>query len=74
MKETLAHYVGKQALIPWTPRPGGFLRVTIVDVREVFGRIDLKVEPFGGTGSSWVFADNVEIVPSIEITHTAAQS
>ena len=51
--------VGAKGLITWRGRVsamGDHLRVpvTIVEVKTVYGRVDLKVTPVGGVGFRWV--------------------
>ena len=50
--EELRAYVGRQGLLTM----GGPLSVLVksVDAREVFGRLDILVEPVEGTGQAWV--------------------
>ena len=36
-------------------------RVTIIDVKSVYGTDRLQVEPIAGTGSAWVNADRVKV-------------
>lgn len=31
-----------------------YIPVVITDAREVFGRVDVCIEPVGGSGSQWV--------------------
>ena len=37
------------------------VRVTVYDVRQVFGRRDYLVEPVAGRGRAWVSADRVKL-------------
>ncbi len=48
----LAEYVGREGLLTM----GGPLGVSIrsLDAREVFGRLDVYVEPVVGSGKAWV--------------------
>lgn len=32
--------------------------VLVVDVREVFGRVDYKIVPEGGQGTKWISSDS----------------
>lgn len=36
--------------------------VRVVDARTCYGRDDLRVEPIGGTGATWVRADSVKLL------------
>ena len=36
--------------------------VTIIDAREHFGRIDIEIEPIGGSGAIWVERSSVRLV------------
>ena len=38
--------------------------VTVLDVRRVWNRIDLLIEPIAGKGKSWVDAQTVDIQPA----------
>ena len=38
------------------------IKIEILDVRQVFNRVDYLVEPEAGRGSSWVAADTVRII------------
>lgn len=59
-------YMGKQA--KWSVRVEAAsdvvftVNVKIVEVREKFGRVDLKVEPLAGTGQTWVGEKTVELM------------
>lgn len=33
--------------------------VTVTDVREVFGRVDVQIRPVNGSGARWVSMDTV---------------
>ena len=48
----LAKYVGRKGLMSF----GGAIAVEVTskDAREVFGRLDVLVEPVAGTGEAWV--------------------
>ncbi len=49
-----------RSLSPLIGRTGRYLigaasfPVTIIDARELFGRIDVQIEPIGGSGAAWV--------------------
>jgi hypothetical protein len=36
--------------------------VKVIDARQIFGRVELKVTPLAGSGEAW--AQNVEIDPA----------
>lgn len=36
-----------------------FFEVQVVDVREVFGRVDVQITPVNGIGTRWVSMDTV---------------
>jgi hypothetical protein len=38
------------------------IKVVILDVRQVFSRVDYLVEPEAGLGSSWVAANTIRII------------
>ncbi len=38
------------------------VKVEIMDVRQVFNRVDYLVEPEAGRGSAWVSAETVKII------------
>ena len=38
------------------------VKVEILDVRQVFNRVDYLVQPEAGRGSSWVAADTVKLI------------
>ena len=50
--QELATYVGREGLLSGV----GLLSVCIrsLDAREVYGRLDVLVEPVEGTGEAWV--------------------
>ena len=52
--ELVEKFVGKRALWlaveVWVP-------VNTLDVRQAFGRIDVRIAPIGGRGEMWVSAD-----------------
>ncbi len=52
MVNALSAYVGKHAL--YQLGPDFAVWVHVLDVRSVFGRTDLKVQPHEGHGSRWV--------------------
>lgn len=37
--------------------------IKIVGARSKFGRLDLKIEPKGGSGSAWVSEEKITITP-----------
>lgn len=37
--------------------------IKIVGVRPKFGRLDVMIEPAGGSGSAWVRKDKITITP-----------
>lgn len=39
-----------------------YIPVVITDAREVFGRVDVCIEPVGGSGQQWVSRSNVRII------------
>lgn len=49
----LAAFVGREGLITFD---GGKLTIEVhsKDAREVYGRLDILVEPVAGTGQAWV--------------------
>lgn len=53
----LSAYVGKKGLLNF----GGTIAIEITskDAREVFGRLDVLVEPVAGTGEAWVAESRV---------------
>lgn len=48
----LATYVGREGLLSY----GGSIAIEVksLDAREVYGRLDIYVEPVAGTGKAWV--------------------
>lgn len=48
----LAAYVGRKGLLSM----GGIIAIEVksLDAREVYGRLDILVEPIAGTGKAWV--------------------
>ena len=64
----LAEYIGATALVRIPPMHTGrpredeemWVPVRVADVRAMFGRLDLLVEPVGGRGQQWVSADRAE--------------
>lgn len=57
--ELSKRYVGRTGLAPL----GGTARVkiSVVDVREGYGRVDLLVRPECGDGETWVRLSNVDL-------------
>jgi len=55
----IAELLDKEATL--ASHEGFSVRVRIVNAREVFGRIDVLVEPVAGEGTAWVSADRVRI-------------
>ncbi len=56
----LGENVGREGT--WTtPIASIKIRVKILDARQIFGRLELKVTPLGGTGEAW--AQNVILDP-----------
>jgi hypothetical protein len=54
----LAANVGREGL--WsTPIANIQVRVKVIDARQIFGRVELKVTPIAGSGEAW--AQNVAI-------------
>jgi hypothetical protein len=54
----LAANVGREGL--WsTPIANIQVRVKVIDARQIFGRVELKVTPLAGSGEAW--AQNVKI-------------
>jgi hypothetical protein len=54
----LAANVGREGL--WsTPIANIQVRVKVIDARQIFGRVELKVTPLAGSGEAW--AQNVAI-------------
>lgn len=61
----LAEYLKRRAM--WSTLNGDVkVVVTVVDARHMFGRLELKVSPVGGSGETWANAKNVEILPKEE--------
>ncbi len=61
----MARLLGREAL--WTAGNGLIFRVRIDDVRgEMFGRVDVQVEPVAGRGSALVSLDKLTI-PDAEL-------
>ena len=50
--EELATHVGREGLLSM----GGAIAIEVksLDAREVYGRLDILVEPVAGTGKAWV--------------------
>ena len=50
--QELAAYVGREGLVTY----GGTIAVQVksLDAREVYGRLDILIEPIAGTGQTWV--------------------
>ncbi len=57
----LASYVGRTG--GWTiPTGDAFkVRVRVVNAREIFGRVELRVSPLEGSGEAWTTVQNVEL-------------
>jgi hypothetical protein len=56
----LAEYLKRNGI--WSTPTGDMkLPVVVIDARYIFGRIELKVSPIGGSGSTWVTAGSVEL-------------
>lgn len=54
----LAAILGKEAAY----KVGGMeILVTVLDVRNAYGRIDYQIVPIKGCGTVWVSSDNVKI-------------
>lgn len=45
--------------VDWQPVPGILVRVEIINVRQVYGRVDLEISPVAGNGRKWVSLDSV---------------
>jgi hypothetical protein len=56
-----ARYIGKNAVV-LTGLGSIIIPVTITDVRVLFGRVDLLIEPQDGEGHAWVERDRLTIV------------
>lgn len=60
-------FIGKTAMLSITPTPDGLkngrllAQVSILDVRRLFGRIDVLVTPADGSGEAWVSAERVRV-------------
>ena len=48
----LAEFVGKEGILVHIAHLG--ILVRSLDAREVYGRLDILVEPVAGTGEAWV--------------------
>ena len=56
--ENARQFVGKRG----TLESGGIVvKVNVIDVKIVFGRLMFFIEPVAGTGSKWVNADSVTL-------------
>lgn len=60
MKQHLQN-IGKEAV--YFQEIGMGIHVTILDIRQAFGRIDYQVKATYGGGIKWVMADNVKLNP-----------
>lgn len=53
-------YIGKRGSVPYgNGRHEMRIAVTVLDAREVWGRVDLLIAPVTGEGSTWVSRDSV---------------
>ncbi len=59
-----ARYIGKQAVI-LTGLGSIIIPVVVTDVRMLFGRCDLLIEPTDGEGQAWVERDRLTFVGGI---------
>lgn len=54
----LASFIGKQGFLNIDNMQ---VKVTVMDVRQVFGRIDFQITPMDGNGNNWVEASRVNM-------------
>ena len=66
MNEELAgKWVGRSVMVEELSRAGNRMTpATVSQVRAKFGRVDLEIQPTGGTGSEWVSEARVKLVES----------
>jgi len=55
----LSEYLNREALLT---TDGMQVTVRIINVRQVFSRVDCQVTPMNGSGSSWVSADRLMVI------------
>jgi hypothetical protein len=61
----LAAYLDRKGI--WSSPTGDMkVPVTTIDARHLFGRIELKISPIGGSGSTWVNQGNVELEEKVQ--------
>lgn len=54
----LGQYVNREGT--WSTPIGSIqIRVRVIDARQIFGRLELKITPLAGSGEAW--AQNVEM-------------
>lgn len=57
--------IGRTALLR-PDRRNLVVRVVILEVRHMFGRVDCLVRPTDGDGESWVALDQLELIDGIQ--------
>lgn len=61
--QLIAH-IGRTGLW-YAPQPalrdGLRFRVTVIDARQVFGRLDYRIQPIAGQGAAWIEARTVTL-------------
>ena len=55
------HYMNQTATLA-NVLPGLAVTVRITDVRQAFGRVDVKVTPVSGNGETWVSVNRVTVM------------
>jgi len=60
IEELIDEYVGRKAR--YNTADGLMIEVTITNVKQHFGRLDMEVTPISGTGTKWVTSQKLEFV------------
>ncbi len=59
--QRLTGYIGKTGLLTLSGHAGIRFRVTVLDARTVYSRLQLFCEPISGSGCKWFNADAVQM-------------
>jgi hypothetical protein len=60
IEELIDEYVGRKAR--YNTADGLMIEVTVTNVKQHFGRLDMEVTPISGTGTKWVTSQKLEFV------------